>query len=653
MADQCIVCLDTLETVSSGTPQLPTEVDAPPEPAVAAIEASKANNTSSSNENDGHNHGNDDHVALIQICGHVLHDSCLREWTAKANSCPICRQLFHKVHVYDKVGGKLCSGVVLCFAVRKQILTDGVTGTLLSTYDVEDKKQVAEFDPQAWLDENPEEEEESTPCPICLRADDEEVLLLCDGCDTPYHTHCLGLDGVPRGSWFCMECEDALGHEVTRAPVPAVRINHGANGRRANANYFPRTQASMRRDRQRARSDNWQGAWGQISGRIWDALSIDLDYHDDDDALEEYRRSQQVRERERREHQRWQQRLNIASRLGARDVFENSIQNVFAQRRSPTPRAQPAEQVQQTPEEKKAWAALEKSRETDDGGPSSSRKRKAASVTGSPAEPAHEPERKLKRPRTRRVPIPQVQNGEASSSRSTAITAENRQGDARNSSSSARSPPPPPLNQAAPSFLSSLLKEVEMSTPSDDENIRNIFGPIPGAHDAPSPAASSPAASGLSSPRALSTTPPPQPRRRPTSPQLTLSSHIEPIYPPANFSPTRSSPDNSDSETSIRQPRPRRPQPARLPRSQDASPSRAPLPMETKQNITNIVRDVLRPHWKSEKLTAAQYATINREVSHKLYEEITDPTAIDEDDKKNWEKLATREVERAVSELKP
>lgn len=75
--------------------------------------------------------------------------------------------------------------------------------------------------------------------------------------------------------------------------------------------------------------------------------------------------------------------------------------------------------------------------------------------------------------------------------------------------------------------------------------------------------------------------------------------------------------------------------------------------METKQNITNIVRDVLRPHWKSEKLTAAQYATINREVSHKLYEEITDPTAIDEDDKKNWEKLATREVERAVSELKP
>jgi hypothetical protein len=74
--------------------------------------------------------------------------------------------------------------------------------------------------------------------------------------------------------------------------------------------------------------------------------------------------------------------------------------------------------------------------------------------------------------------------------------------------------------------------------------------------------------------------------------------------------------------------------------------------METKESITNIVRDALRPHWKSEKMTATQYATINREVSHKLYAEIKDPAAIDEDTKKNWEQIAAKEVERAVSELK-
>ncbi|OIW33382.1 hypothetical protein CONLIGDRAFT_590642 [Coniochaeta ligniaria NRRL 30616] len=627
MADQCIVCLENLETESSATPQLPTAVDAPPEPAVAAIEASKANGTSSDNGQTP-NHQNHDPVALIQICGHVLHDSCLREWTEKANSCPICRQAFHLVHVYDKVGG-----------------------TLLSSYKVEDKKQVAEFDQQAWLDENPEQEEEPTPCPVCNRADEEEILLLCDSCDTPYHTHCIGLDGVPRGSWFCMECVDALGPELTGQPPPAQARNAPrGNGRRSD--FFPRTQASMRRARHRARSDDWQGAWGQVSARVFDGAGIDLDFHDEDDALEDYRRLQQVHEQERREHQRWQQRLNIASRLGARDVFENSIQNVFGQRRSPTPRVQAP--VEQTPEERGAWRALEKAREREDGSSNSSRKRKSRSVTASPSEPRPEPEqeRKLKRPRTRRLA---TQNGEASSSKST-VAASIPQAESHSSASNARLPP---SNQAAPSFLSSLLKEVEMSTPSDDESIRHIWGHIPGANDASSPAPSPPA-SGYSSPRALSTTPPPHRNVRPTSPTLSLSSHIEPVYPPAKFSPTRSSPENSDSEPSnnrisrleLRQPRPRRSQPVPPPRSQDVSPSRTPLPLETKQDINNIVREALRPHWKSSQLTPVQYATINRDVSHKLYDEVTSTTAIDEEVKKNWEKMASKEVARAVSDLK-
>lgn len=125
MADQCIVCLDNLETESSGTPQLPA-VDAPPEPVVAAIEASKANGTSTTSTTnlDHPNHENHDPVALIQICGHVLHDSCLREWTEKANSCPICRQAFHLVHVYDKIGGMFVFvGVVCANFLKLRLLT--------------------------------------------------------------------------------------------------------------------------------------------------------------------------------------------------------------------------------------------------------------------------------------------------------------------------------------------------------------------------------------------------------------------------------------------------------------------------------------------------------------------------------------------------
>lgn len=71
-----------------------------------------------------------------------------------------------------------------------------------------------------------------------------------------------------------------------------------------------------------------------------------------------------------------------------------------------------------------------------------------------------------------------------------------------------------------------------------------------------------------------------------------------------------------------------------------------------KQNISAIVRSALKPHWKSSQLTAEQYETINRAVSHKLYDEVADPSAVDDAVKARWEKVARSEVARAVSELK-
>src|SRR6187402_2817219 len=92
-------------------------------------------------------------------------------------------------------------------------------GTVLSEYAVEDKKQVAEFDPNAWIEENDMADEEANPCPICNESDQEDVLLLCDGCDAPYHTHCIGLDRVPNGHWFCMECAEDGAYSRAAEPM--------------------------------------------------------------------------------------------------------------------------------------------------------------------------------------------------------------------------------------------------------------------------------------------------------------------------------------------------------------------------------------------------------------------------------------------------
>ncbi|XP_061626813.1 lysine-specific demethylase 5C isoform X2 [Phyllopteryx taeniolatus] len=49
---------------------------------------------------------------------------------------------------------------------------------------------------------------ESFVCRMCGRGDDDEKLLLCDGCDDNYHTFCLlpPLTDPPKGNWRCPKC---------------------------------------------------------------------------------------------------------------------------------------------------------------------------------------------------------------------------------------------------------------------------------------------------------------------------------------------------------------------------------------------------------------------------------------------------------------
>jgi hypothetical protein len=436
-----------------------------------------------------------------------------------------------------------------------------------------------------------------------------------------------------------MECV----HDGANARSADPEVSHRPS--RQPRTFAQRTQAQVRRANRRLTSDNWHGAWNQISGRVWDALNLDLDYSDDDQSLASYRRHQRLAERERREFLQWQQRLRIAGRQGAREIFRDAARPIL------NAREQPATPPKQTQEEEKAWEAFESAREADMNG-SSSRKRKARSITRSPVEQSAEPERKLKRPKTRRVV-----NRPGSSSEGSSF---NR----RNSNAPSSTIPQRPEGNVrdsanAPSFLSSLLKEVEMSTTTDDES-----GQVPYSTSATSPSIehSSPATSNYSTPRAMSITPPPYRVKRPGSP-LPLTSRVEPIFPPADYSPNRSPLEhNHHSEgerpgpisppaSEIRQPRPRRQQ-SPLPRSQESSPTRANMSIEAKEGISKIVRTALEPHYKKPAgITKEQYSNINRVVSHMLYEKIPDPGALDENEKSIWEKIASAEVTKAVESL--
>ena len=45
-------------------------------------------------------------------------------------------------------------------------------------------------------------------CQLCHCGDNEDSLLLCDGCDKGFHTYCFkpALENIPDGDWFCFEC---------------------------------------------------------------------------------------------------------------------------------------------------------------------------------------------------------------------------------------------------------------------------------------------------------------------------------------------------------------------------------------------------------------------------------------------------------------
>ena len=47
-------------------------------------------------------------------------------------------------------------------------------------------------------------------CGACGTGENDDQLLLCDGCDEgAYHTYCLDppVESVPEGDWFCPNCE--------------------------------------------------------------------------------------------------------------------------------------------------------------------------------------------------------------------------------------------------------------------------------------------------------------------------------------------------------------------------------------------------------------------------------------------------------------
>ncbi|EPS32893.1 hypothetical protein PDE_07854 [Penicillium oxalicum 114-2] len=605
MSDTCIVCLGDLGESASD----PLAVEPVPrldlhDAADPAAKAPVPDDDESSGE-----------IAQLLPCGHILHNVCLKPWVERANSCPICRRNFNMVELKARPGGPVTS-----------------------SYAVQDRVQVAEIDPSMVVDYIDDDFVDYQPCTICGECDNEDVLLLCDGCDAPSHVYCLGLNGVPSGAWYCDTCE------TQRAIEPASE----GPGRqsRASDRRDSRTRGQQRlvRSRNQANSLHWARVWQAV----WDNLNFDLDFpFDDDRAAQRVLQQRRREEANQREFRAWQRRFEVAERQGGGHRFRDSaplfdIESARPSRprapRNPTPEPESLEEM-------RAWNAFERAREIENN-PSAARKRKEPTLSPSP-EPS-EPQRKLKRPRTRRpqelAAIAQ-RNGESSR----AASASGGIGGGNHS--------------AEPSFLSSLLKEVEDA--STTERTTPLMPPAPTSiapAELVSPRPSSPTTSAMSShqssPRLSSTTPPPFPRSRPLSP-LRLSSPVQPSSPSFSpqvscsgspLSPAPTKPSSSSSDESHR-PRSRIPRSAgerTRPRPAQVSSSSAGPASDVKSEIRGMVSTALKPHYRSKTISREQYTETNRTISRMLYGRVGQAQTLSPEDRADLENTANFEVQKTV-----
>lgn len=535
----------------------------------------------------------DEIIAHLLPCGHNLHDSCLRPWVERANSCPICRQSFNEVE-----------------------LRTHVDSPAYSSYAVQDKEQQAEVDPTLIIDDDLFDDE--GPCLVCGSINNTAEAMYCDGCDGLVHIFCAGFsqDSAPD-VWYCQSClRDRRATARGTAPRPAVGVSRtrtrGVRGRRQGTE-----------------------AWDRVWASVWRRLNLDLDFpHEEEGPAVIHRTPAQ-----QQELAAWTRRLQIANRQGGTNRFRETASTLLDPRNR-------AVHAPESREELRAWNALDKARKLTDDQRPPSRKRK--SVTASPASPTDntereqaEPERKLKRPRTKRnqtlpaPPEPGPSTIEVPLRPSRAAQA-----------AQAMQPAPKPVE--GPSFLTQLLQEVEkqpapLDAASPDEAISG--DDLPGPNLA-SPAAS-PIHSGQASPRAMSVTPPPQfTRPRPSSP-TPLTSIVRPLASPV-FSPAL----NGKDERGRSHRRPQNPISSPPRDISPGSPSRN-MSYSTKTEIQRMVKAVLGPRYREGEIDKDQYTDINRDVSRMLYERIGDAEGLaDQKGREKWQEVASAEVERAIQTIR-
>lgn len=115
----------------------------------------------------------------INCCNHVFCYQCISKWSTIETKCPLCKSRFTLIR---------CKQIDPSFQKSNSPLgarwaSNTVPGKVLKVDTVEERNQTAPI-----LDPSVADWFESLICVICGGDQDEDRLLICDGCDVASHT---------------------------------------------------------------------------------------------------------------------------------------------------------------------------------------------------------------------------------------------------------------------------------------------------------------------------------------------------------------------------------------------------------------------------------------------------------------------------------
>ncbi|XP_027364947.1 bromodomain adjacent to zinc finger domain protein 1A [Abrus precatorius] len=128
---------------------------------------------------------------VLNCCTHYFCFACIMEWAKVESRCPLCKQRFKTI----SKPARSTTGIDLREVMIQVPERDQV-------YQPTEEELRSYIDPYEYV-----------ICSECHQGGDDGLMLLCDICDSPAHTYCVGLGReVPEGNWYCEGCRPvALG----------------------------------------------------------------------------------------------------------------------------------------------------------------------------------------------------------------------------------------------------------------------------------------------------------------------------------------------------------------------------------------------------------------------------------------------------------